>query len=389
MRILLAHNYYQQKGGEESVFHAEADLLEARGHFVHRYTMNNEKVSEMNSLAVAKATIWNSRTYRELRSIINQGNFQIAHFHNTFPLISPSAYYAAKAENIPVVQTLHNYRLMCPNAEFFRAGKVCESCLKQPFPLASIQYACYRNNRFASAVVATMLTAHRSINTWNKAVDRYIVLTPFAQKKFLEGGFSYDRLSVKPNFVDPDPGIGTGDGEYALFVGRLAPEKGIGTLLAAWQGLEQDIPLKILGNGPLAEQVTALTQQTFGVEQLGKLPISKVYEMMGQATFLVFPSEWYEGLPRTIVEAFAKGTPIIASRIGAIAELIDHGRTGLLFEPGNVEDLVAQVRWAISHPADLAQMRQAARAEFETKYTAEANYQRLMEIYAEVGAKCS
>ena len=389
MRILFVHNYYQQEGGEEGVFHAETSLLESRGHLVYRYTISNDQVNQMNSIELAKATIWNAKTYRELRDLIRHGDFQAAHFHNTFPLISPAAYYAAKAEGLPVVQTLHNYRLLCPNAEFFRDGKVCEDCLGHVVPLPSVRHACYRHNRLASVAVATMLTIHSSLKTWNKAVDCYIALTPFSQKKFIEGGLPAEKIVVKPNFIDSDPGFGSGEEGYALFVGRLAPEKGIGTLLSAWQDLGKTIPLKVVGTGPLADQVATITQQTFGVEQLGKLPISEVYALMGDAAFLIFPSEWYEGLPRTIVEALAKGTPVIGSRIGAIAELIDHGRTGLLFEPGNAEDLAAQVRWALSHPAELAQMRQAVRAEFEAKYTAEANYHQLMEIYAAVGAKYS
>ncbi|BAU44005.1 glycosyltransferase [Leptolyngbya sp. O-77] len=386
MKILLAHNYYQQKGGEDGVFHAEVKLLESRGHDVYQYTVHNDCIEGMRSIDVARVTIWNSKSYQDLQNLIRNRNFQIVHFHNIFPLISPAAYYAAKSEGLPVIQTLHNYRLLCPNAEFFRVGEVCERCLGKAIPLPSVQYGCYRHDRLASAAVVSMLAIHRGLNTWNRMVDRYIVLNSFAQKKFVEGGFAPEKLVVKPNFVDPDPGFGAGDGGYALFVGRLAPEKGIGTLLAAWQHLGADIPLKIAGDGPLAPQVAAAAQQTKGVDQLGKIPMEEVYELMGKAAFLVFPSEWYEGLPRTIVETFAKGTPVIASKIGAIAELVDHGRTGLLFEPGNVEDLANQVRWAIAHPNELARMRQEARAEFEAKYTADANYRQLMEIYAMVGA---
>lgn len=381
MRILVAHNFYQQKGGEDGVFDAEADLLESQGHHVIRYTIHNEKLSQMNSIQMARSTVWNPRIYQDLRNLIKQEKLQIAHFHNTFPLISPAAYYAAHAEGIPVVQTLHNYRLLCPNAEFFRAGKVCESCLGQPIPLAGIRHACYRHNRLASTVITAMLAAHRSINTWNKAVDRYIALTPFAQQKFIQGGLPASKIVIKPNFVNPDPGRGDGQGGYALFVGRLSSEKGIGTLLSAWQKLDEMIPLKLIGDGPLASQIAALTQKTSGIDWLGQKTSSEVYKLVRDAAFLVFPSEWYETFGRVAIEAFAAGTPVIGSRIGAIAELIDHGRTGLLFEPGNAEDLANQVKWAIAHPVELAAMRKEARSEFEAKYTAEKNYQQLMKIY--------
>lgn len=385
MKILIAHNYYQQKGGEDGVFHTEAELLQAYGHEVYRYTVDNSLINQLGSFKTAKATIWNSETYQFLRSFIQRERIQVVHFHNTFPLISPSAYYAAKDENVPVIQTLHNYRLLCLNAEFYREGNVCEKCLKQPLPIAGMQHSCYRNNRLASAVVASMLTIHRGLRTWENVVNCYIALTAFSQKKFIDSGFPEDKVVIKPNFVNPDPGIGSGNSGYALFVGRLSSEKGLSTLLKAWQNLNKDINLKIVGNGPLEQDVIESTSNIDCIEVLGRLPSSEVYHLMGEAGFLIFPSEWYEGLPRTIIEAFAKGTPVIASSIGSVAELVDHGRTGLLFEPGNAEDLATQIRWMISHPEELARMRQEARAEFESKYTAEINYQRLMEIYAKVG----
>jgi glycosyltransferase involved in cell wall biosynthesis len=212
-------------------------------------------------------------------------------------------------------------------------------------------------------------------------VDVYVALTEFARNKFIEGGLPAGKIVVKPNFVAPDPGPGQGGGGYALFVGRLAPEKGTGTMLAAWDRLGTGIPLKIVGDGPLRDQVRRAAAGRSNLEWLGHRPVADVHALMRRADMLVFPSEWYETFGRVAAEAFAAGTPVVAADIGAIAELVEHGRTGLLFRPGDPEDLAAQVGWALSHPSQLRRMREEARTEFEAKYTAETNYLALMEIY--------
>lgn len=383
MQILAVHNYYQQFGGEDVIFTAETDLLESHGHNVYRYTLHNDQIKTMSSWSVAKDTLWNHQVYQELRSLAAQIKPDIVHFHNTFPLVSPAAYYAVKAAGIPVVQTLNNYRLLCPNALFLRNGNVCEDCLGKVLPWPGTVHGCYQNNRAASSVVAAMLTTHRLLHTWVNMVDVYVAnLTEFARDKFTQAGIPPDKIVIKPNFVDPDPGVGQGQGGYALFVGRLSPEKGIATLLSAWKQMKESrIPLKIVGDGPLASEVGATVNEMPDVEWLGKQPLQTIYALMKDATFLVFPSQWYEGLPRTIVESFAVGTPIIASNLGAMSSLIRHGVTGLHFEAGSSTDLLAQVEWAVAHPQEIAGMRQAARAEYEEKYTAEINYRKLIEIY--------
>ncbi|MFB2898801.1 glycosyltransferase, partial [Aerosakkonemataceae cyanobacterium BLCC-F50] len=210
----------------------------------------------------------------------------------------------------------------------------------------------------------------------------YITLSQFAREKFIEGGFPAEKIVVKPNFVDPDPGVGTGLGGYALFVGRLSQEKGLDTLLAAWEQLKNPMPLKIVGEGPLAGEVAKAAQKSPKIEWLGRKPMAEVHALMGEAMVLIFPSKWYETFGRVAVEAFAKGTPVIAANIGAIAELVEHGRTGLRFQPGNATDLAAQVEWVLQHQQQWELMRQEARAQYLAKYTAQQNYQRLMEIYA-------
>jgi glycosyltransferase involved in cell wall biosynthesis len=381
MRILTVHNYYQQPGGEEQIFTTESDLLESNGHEVLCYTLNNNQIATTNTLQLAKKTLWNSDVYDELRSLIRQEKPQVAHFHNTFPLISPAAYYAAKDEGVAVVQTLHNYRLLCPNALFFREGRVCEDCLGKLLPLPGVIHGCYRGSRSASAMVAATMSFHSMLGTWSKAVDAFIAYSQFAMDKFIQGGIPPEKIVFKTNFLHPVPEPGDGKGGYALFVGRLSVEKGLGVMLDAWRQLDGKIPLKILGDGPMADLVREAEKEMPEIEWLGRKPLEEVYEVLGNAAFLVFPSEWFETFGRVAIEAFAKGTPVVASNIGAIAELVDHERTGLLFQPSSPTDLAMKINWLLANSQKLNQMRQSARLEFETKYSAKQNCERLIEIY--------
>lgn len=383
MRILSVHSRYQIRGGEDECQEAEVSLLREMGHLVEVYEENNERVAMLGTLRIAFRTVWSEEAYQTVRRRLIEQPYDVVHVQNFFPLISPSVYYAAKAEGIPVVQTLHNYRLLCPNGLFFRDGHVCEDCLGKSVTSPGVLHACYRSSRAATGVVTAMLTAHRIIQTWTEMVDVYIALSEFAKQKFVEGGLPAKKIVVKPNFVNPDPEPGEGREGYALFVGRLSPEKGVRTLLSAWKLLRGKVPLKIVGDGPLANLVSEAAKLVPGVDWLGRMPAAEVYELMGEAAFLIFPSEWYETFGRVAIEAFAKGTPVIASNIGAIAELVDSGRVGLQFCPGDPKELAAKVEWLLAHPAELAQMRREARAEFEAKYTAQKNYQRLIEIYAQ------
>jgi glycosyltransferase involved in cell wall biosynthesis len=387
MRVLSVHNTYKIRGGEDESRESEERLLRSHGHDVQVYEENNSQIEAIGAAAMAIRTIWSSESYQAVRQILATSRCDLMHVQNFFPQISPSVYYAAKAEGVPVVQTLRNYRLLCPNALFFREGRVCEDCIGKAVPYPGIVHSCYRENRAASAVTATMITAHRALRTWTQQVDLYIALTEFARQKFIQGGLPAEKIVVKPNFVEPDPGIGAGQGGYALFVGRLSVEKGLDTLLSAWEQLKHPMPLKIVGEGPLADQVAAATQRSPKIEWLGRRPMPEVHQLMGEATVLIFPSKWYETFGRVAVEAFAKGTPVIAAQIGAIAELVEHQRTGLTFRPGDAADLAATVDWLLTHPDQIAPMRQAARAEYEAKYTAAENYRQLRKIYDRVVAK--
>ena len=309
------------------------------------------------------------------------GDPAVMHCITAFPLLSPAVYYAARAEGVPVVQSLRNYRLLCPNGLFLRDGRVCEDCLGQWVPWPAVLHGCYRGDRAATAVVAAMTAGHRMLRTWTRAVDLYFTPSEFARRKFIQAGMAADRIAVKPNFVAPDPGPGTGRGGGAVFVGRLSPEKGVATLLEAWARLDRPVRLDVVGDGPLGEMVRAAASRDPRIRWLGRRAPEEVLSILGEAACLVMPSTWYETFGRTIVEAFARGTSVVASRLGAMAELVDDGRTGRLFTPADAADLALKVRELLADPAGLGRMREAARREYERKYTADINYRLLIGIY--------
>lgn len=385
MHVLMVHNRYQQPGGEDAVFAAEIALLRAHGHRVTPLLFDNREIparrSPLGAARLAVGTVWSQAGAARVREAIRADRPDVVHFHNTFPLVSPAAYHAARAEGVPVVQTLHNYRLLCPSATFYRDGRVCEDCLGRAVAWPAVRHACYHGSRAETGAIAGMLATHRLLGTWARAVDVYIALSEFARGKFLAGGFPADRLVVKPNFVAPDPGMGAHRGDFALFVGRLSPEKGVGTLLAAWERLDGTVPLRIAGDGPLAPQVAEAAARVPGIEWLGAQPPEAIFELLGQARALIFPSEWYEGMSRVGIEAYATGTPIIATKIGTMAEFVRHGQTGFHVRPGDPADLAATVRRAWAEPTLLRDAGAAARAEYEARYTGERNYEQLMAIY--------
>jgi glycosyltransferase involved in cell wall biosynthesis len=382
MNILVAHNFYKLAGGEDQCVAAETAMLRARGHNVTLYCLSNEATDGMGRLELAGRTIWSRPAFLEMRRLIGLHRPRVVHFHNTLPLISPAAYYAAHAEGVPVVQTLHNFRLLCVNSLLFRDGRPCEDCLGKS-PWRGVAHKCYRDSRAASTAVAAMIAAHRLAGTWRNAVDAYIALSEFSRRKFIEGGLPESKIALKPNFVYPEPGPSAGNGGYAVYVGRLSAEKGVETLLAAWRLLGKRVPLKIAGDGPLAPPVLDATAHNEAIDWLQNVPHEKVYDLIGAAAFLILPSQCYEGaLPRVVIEAFAKGTPVVVSRHGAMAETIEDGRNGMGFDPGNPQDLADKVRCLVSDPCALKRMRLAARETFDRNFTAEVNHELLMAIYA-------
>ncbi len=382
MRVILAHNFYQFPGGEDRVFEAEVRLLQSHGHQVMTFRETNARISFLRTAGLLAKTLWNRASYTNLRRLVRSSGADVVHFHNTFPLLSPSCYYAARREGAAVVQTLHNYRLLCPNALLFRGSRSCTDCVGKAVAWPGIRHACYRDSRSASAAAATMLALHRTVGTWRNAVDAYITLTEFSRATFVAGGIPARKLHVKPNFLDPDPGMGNGAGGYALFVGRLSQEKGVLTLLAAWERLQGRYPLKIAGDGPLADIVKKKVEQIpNNMEWLGYQPRAAVIGLMKKASCLVLPSTCYENFPMSFVEACAAGLPVVASRTGSFAALVRHGRTGLHFRPGDAADLAAKIEILFQQPELRAAMRLAARKEFLSAYGAENNYRLLIEVY--------
>lgn len=381
MNILMLHNRYLVPGGEDQSAAAEANLLQQQGCNVELLEEDNRRIDQLGKVKTAMRTVWSSESFHRIHDKLQTGKFDVLHVQNFFPLWSPSVYYAAAKCNVPVVQTLRNYRLMCVNAVFFRDSHVCEDCLGKLFPWPGILHACYRESRAGSAVVAGMSGIHHLAGTWRTKVNVYVALTEFARQKYIAGGLPAEKIVVKPNFVYPSPQPGQGQGGYALFVGRLSPEKGIATLLKAWQAASCALPLKIVGDGPLSCIVEAASQQRQTIEYLGRRPSEDVTQLMKQAEFLVFPTECYEGMPRTVIEAFAVGTPVVASNLGSTATMVVPGDTGFHFTPGSVAELRQRVEWCSQNLDQLRAMRSRARQAFESSYTGAANARMLLAIY--------
>ena len=377
MRVLVAHNAYQQRGGEDSVAQAEVDLLRSRGHDVLLYSRHNDEITGQGKAALAMQTVWSRRTSDDVDRLVREFDPDVIHVHNTFPLISPSLYWAAGRAGRPVVQTLHNFRLLCPQAMFLREGRVCEDCLGH-VPWRGVARGCYRGSVAQSGVLAGAVTLHRALGTYQHKVTRYVALNQFCRDKFVQGGLPAARMRIKPNFIESDARPQWSERRGGLFVGRLSEEKGVDVLADAVKQLPSN-PVSVIGGGDLAPLATA----AFGERYLGFKPMDEILQQMGRSLYLVVPSIWYENFPRTIVEAYACGLPVIASRIGALAEIVTDGVTGLLFEPGDAQDLARKLQWAEDHPEAMCEMGRAARATFEAHYTPERNYQQLMEIYVD------
>lgn len=390
MRILLLHNRYQYTGGEEAVVQAEKALLAANGHQVALLEISNDDIVGIwGKVNAAASAIYSPVSKQRVSTEIANFRPDIVHIHNFFPLLSPSVYDACRNAGLPVVQTLHNYRLGCPNALLLRNGKICEDCLGKKIPLPGVVHGCYRGSRAQSAIVAAMLSVHWWRGTWQERIDAYITLTAFQKEKMVQAGLPADKIYIKPNYIaEPDQVSNTKTlGDYALFVGRLSQEKSVTTLIEAYRNNHIRIPLKIVGDGPLLDSLQAEVQAMECkdvIEFLGKQPKLTVLSLMCNARFLVFPSIWYETFGLTMVEAFACGLPVIASRLGSMAEIVEDGVTGLHFEPGNWADLATKIEWGLAHPEEMKQMGRNARRVYETRYTQEVNYQQLLEIYHRV-----
>ena len=385
MRILVAHNRYQHAGGEDTVVAQEVRMLQERGHSVHQYTIDNDGITGVWQQAlVAGRSFYSRPASREVSDLLASFQPEILHVHNFFPSISPAIFFAASKYHVPVVQTLHNYRLLCANAMLFRDGRPCEACSVSHSFLPGVVHACYRGSRAGSAIVGAATSLHAVLGTWSNRIDRYIALTQFAAQKLGNDRVPAEKIRIKPNFV-PDRGYGEGQGGFALYAGRLTPEKGLHTILAADRLGNLPLPIHIAGDGPLRVEIEqACARPASRLIYLGQLPRSQVVEQMKRATVLLVPSLWYEGFPMVMVEALSFGLPIIASRIGGLPEMVQDGHSGLLFEPGDPSALLQTLCTFVRDTSRIEAMREASRCQFDSHYTEQKNYEILIEIYGEL-----
>lgn len=383
MRILVVHNHYGNYavGGEAQVMESEAGLLKEHGHVVMKYERTNAEIGEggfPGKLKAAWNSAWSRASYDAMGKIIREFRPDVMHVHNYWLLLTPSVFAAAKDCDVPTVLTLHNYRLICPGGQFLRNGRPCELCL-DGVPLRALLYRCYPGGSLLKSFLSLRLyqetRKRKFLADW---VDAYIALSAFGRKKFVEGGLPEEKVHVKPNFmVDPCNGAGVRTGMGAIFIGRISPEKGVDTLLRAWKGV--DYPLTVVGDGPFAEQAKQMADAK--VTFTGEVSHEAALQLSRESSIFIFPSHWYEGFGLSLLEAMATGRAIIASDLGVRREMIQDGVTGLLFQPGNAEDLRRKVVRLVEDPDLCKSLGNAARRFYLENYTPERNYVMLMDIY--------
>jgi glycosyltransferase involved in cell wall biosynthesis len=389
MRIVVAHNRYKYAGGEDSVMAAEVEMLRGARHEVEVFEADNRVIDgTLMKIAAAGSLFHSPSSSRRMAELFEIFRPEVLHIHNWFPLLSPSIISVACAAGIPVVQTLHNFRMFCANSGLYRDGRVCLDCAGKTFPLDGVVHKCYSGSLVGSALVTAAYCYHRLAGTWN-GVSTFIAVSEFQRELLIRGGMKAAQVVVKPNFVR-DPGApGDGSGGFALFVGRMTAQKGIRTVLKAWQEHGPATQLRIMGDGPLADEVRARAARLPQVEYLGQRAAPEVAAAMRDASFLIFASESYEPLPLTIVEAFAQGTPVLAANLESIVPLVKDGVTGLQFEVGDADDLAVKASCLLANMARYREMRRNCRRLYEERYTEARNCRMLTRIYAEaIGSRC-
>lgn len=383
LRVLMVHNRYQIRGGEDESFDAERNLLRSGGHEVECYVRDNREIEGRSKLRTAADTVWSRGSRRDVEGILGRGGFDVMHVQNSFPLISPSIFGAARKAGVAVVQTLRNYRPFCVNGFLMREGQICELCLGEDIGWGGVRHGCYRGSRVASAVVTAANAFHRARATWIREVDRFIVASEVTMKKFREGGFPSERLRLKPNVMPALPDLEPGERQRrAIFVGRLSEEKGVRQMVDAWTGL--DVPLEIVGSGPLADELAERARAHPNISFRGRVPVEEACRAIAESELLLLPSCWYETFGRTVLEAYAMGTAVLSSRGTAPGELVQEGRTGLLVDGGSVEQIHKAVREFFALPVAARRgMGEAGRELYRGEFGRERNLDRLIEIYRE------
>jgi len=383
MKILLIHNCYQQRGGEDSTFESEYNLLSKGGNDVEKILFDNKTINSLSDkITVGFKNVFNRESAKIIEEKITDFQPQIIHIHNFFPLISPSVFFIAKKYKVPIVITIQNYRLICSNALLYRDGHICEDCVNKIIPLNGIIHKCYRDSAMQTAAVTLMTSFHKVAGTWKNKIDKYITVAEFGRDKILNSSLKLaeDQVVVKPNSVE-DFGDGNNKREdFFVFIGRLIGDKGIETLLESLNHFNYKI--RIIGDGPLRSRIEDAAQKNKNIEYLGFRDKNFIINTLKKAKGLIFPSLWYEGLPVTIIESFSTGTPVIGSNIGAVTLQITDNYNGFHFCPGDAKDLANRIKYLSDNEQQLKHLYVNARNTYLEKYTPEKNYEQLISIYS-------
>lgn len=379
--VLMVHNYYQIPGGEDTVVANEMEMLKKHGHKVLLYSRHNHELKDrtlLQKICLPLTTIFSLKTYRDVRRIIKREHIDIVHVHNTLSLVSPSVYYAAFSCKVPAVQTIHNFRLLCPAATFYRDGHICEDCVDKGLGCA-VRHSCYRKSKIQTLACALTLKIHRLLGTYKKL--NYICLTEFNKTKLLMlKQIDPKKVYVKANLVEVSKEIipFRQRKEQFLYAGRLDQLKGIEILLKAWQMTEtKGSSLVICGTGPLEAWCHKFIKENglYNVRMMGLLPNKDVRQMTAKSKAMILPTQWYEGFPMTMAEAFAVGTPVIGSDLGNVGDLIEEGKNGWKFEADSPKGLAGCIRKV----RELKEYEMIRGVDTETR-----NYECLKRIYVEI-----
>ncbi len=385
--ILIVHNHYQLAGGEDTVVSNEKRMLEEHGHKVVLYTRSNSEIKNMNifqKLLLPFIMIYNPRTSKDIKKIIKEENIDIVHVHNTLSLISPSVYYAAVKIHKPVVQTIHNFRLLCPGATFYRDDHICEDCVTKGLR-CSLKHKCYRNSFIQTLVCVMNTKIHRATGIYSKI--NYICLTEFNKNKLLQlKQIKPEQVFVKPNFVnDKKIDLNESRDNQFVFVGRLDKLKGIDFLFEAWKKLGKNAAkLIVCGTGPMNDWCENFIETNqLNIEMKGFVKNEDALKLIASSTALILPTQWYEGFPMTIVEAFSVGTPVICSNIGNVASLVTEGITGVKFKYDDVNSLCNAITKVQKETISSSQIKEI----YKQRYEEHTNYAILIGIYSSLASK--
>lgn len=380
--VLMVHNYYQIPGGEDTVVANEKRMLEEHGHKVILYTRDNSELKEMGlfrKLLLPITTIFNSKTYFDVKQIIKKEKIDIVHVHNTLNLISPAVYYAAKAMKVPVVQTIHNFRMLCPGATFYRDGHICEDCVSKGLKCA-VKHKCYRGSRLQTLICVISTKFHRMTGIYGKI--NYICLTEFNKKKLLElKQIREDRVFVKPNFVESVGEFVSEDERenQFIFAGRLDKLKGIDILLKAWKEMGENAPkLIVCGTGPMEEWCNEyVTNNELNVEMKGFVSNEETRRLIARSRAMILPTQWYEGFPMSIVEAFSVGTPVLCSDLGNSGNIVEEGVSGYKFNSNSLKQVIETTIKCTKMYASTFDL-------YKRNYQKDVNYKQLVSEYGKL-----